>query len=753
MINCSPELKQAFLSDRSHKNIEIEFDSNDFSRVNFFDDYPINEFRTSLTGTILRFNMINIFDVKDRNYIYDYFDYIREEKNSAFVKAEFDMKITNFSHPSITPSKVIIHFLIDGRNFFYYYNFSDLTSDYIHFSETIAWLNTGQISVKFSFRDSNGNYYTNSETGSYSAHIKNVYLSACKNSPFNYDKTKMVMVQALGYDIKNYAYVTNASGVKIENENINKESFQFTESICSRETIKFGTCESSVCEFDVINSTDDLSNAYFRAYINCDDFESSDRIPLGRFKVNSVEKTGSHNLITKHITAYDGIEPLNIDATNWAASQIGIVNTSDNSLPGAEYAMQTFSTLDSICSYIGFDLGITQGTIGDFLTLNTPSKKYYYNPDYPSDYVEYWYYDINVDSTKLYKVYADYDTLERKGYFYNYTNWQKSIYGLFPDVGGILVDEYDSNNNIINKFCCSTNNYFSLSEDTVKIRIWCVKGLIAHENPGSGSTAMGICNQIKVEEGATFDKFYSKNFPVRLVYYNWKDLSVAIPNVTARDVIRSLIEITGYFMRYGRDGQLEFIQCTKSGLYPSNTLYPSDNLHPRQGANNEALHMGKYRTFKCEDYTTADFGKIQIKLQSTNSSEAITKTYVGNASKTNTYIMDDNVFYCNSGVTYEQYTADGQTWIEPLPEVIEMFENLYEQINNLGYVPHETITPGMPWFECGDRIGILTETGGFETFVFRRTMSGIQFLTDTYEANGEKETESISDYGIYNWRN
>ena len=46
-----------------------------------------------------------------------------------------------------------------------------------------------------------------------------------------------------------------------------------------------------------------------------------------------------------------------------------------------------------------------------------------------------------------------------------------------------------------------------------------------------------------------------------------------------------------------------------------------------------------------------------------------------------------------------------------------------------------------------DRIGIMTYTSGFESFIFRRTMKGIQLLIDTYESTGDEYTEAVKEFG------
>ena len=46
---------------------------------------------------------------------------------------------------------------------------------------------------------------------------------------------------------------------------------------------------------------------------------------------------------------------------------------------------------------------------------------------------------------------------------------------------------------------------------------------------------------------------------------------------------------------------------------------------------------------------------------------------------------------------------------------------------------------------------MLTDTGGIETFIFRRTLNGIQALKDNYTAVGDEKTDEINSYGYTLW--
>ena len=56
---------------------------------------------------------------------------------------------------------------------------------------------------------------------------------------------------------------------------------------------------------------------------------------------------------------------------------------------------------------------------------------------------------------------------------------------------------------------------------------------------------------------------------------------------------------------------------------------------------------------------------------------------------------------------------------------------------------------GLPWIETGDRIVVMTQTGGFESFIFERHLKGIQALKDEFESKGEEYTK-LSDILIIN---
>ena len=144
-----------------------------------------------------------------------------------------------------------------------------------------------------------------------------------------------------------------------------------------------------------------------------------------------------------------------------------------------------------------------------------------------------------------------------------------------------------------------------------------------------------------------------------------------------------------------------------------------------------------------DNYSVKDFGCIQIVIdRRSNETKSVCEyQYPLNPKTQNAYVIKDNIFLCAEEAMYDVGSVlDG------------IFGPMYLQISNMGYVPNVTEALGMPWIECGDRIGILTFSSGFESFVFRRTLKGIQLLIDTYESTGDEYTEAVKEFGyeLYN---
>lgn len=473
-------------------------------------------------------------------------------------------------------------------------------------------------------------------------------------------------------------------------------------------------------------------------------------IPLGVFEVASVANEYKHNIIRKKITAYDKLVTLENNAADWYTRYMFGVDFYGYTDAGFEYARQIFSTYWSYVSSIGLD-SVDNYEITDFATLSDSDFICYSGSCY--GYVK-WDYSVGntfyrayaakevaiSDPTLLYRVtYDNYDDMtddeiiETYNPYYIESGADTMLRG-FGTIGGVLIEEYKTGVvDPINRICVNRGDFFMLTPDTTSIKVVLPSG-------SKASLGFSLCQNIKVQTAPRRQEL--TNGHLRLCYYNYaqKTIFACDSSITGRDVVRSLLEVCGCFFRLDRyNGLPEFVYPTKGGLYPSNTLYPADDLYPRAGTD-QLYPMGKYISVTAENYQVKDFGRIQIlkKIKSANTESVVEWQYEGDPDAENTYIIDDNIFYCAEEMEYDY---DG------MPEVADMLKGMWDRIGNLGYTPNTTQALGAPWLECGDRVGLLTYDGGFETFVFRRTLKGIQNLRDTYESEGDELNPAISNYG------
>lgn len=462
------------------------------------------------------------------------------------------------------------------------------------------------------------------------------------------------------------------------------------------------------------------------------------RVPMGTFYVSEVKKKINHLLEEKTLTAYDNIIKLEQNAADWYTQYMFGLSFIGYNGVGFEYARQIYSSLFDYMRKIGLDYRdnyeeelVASYTKSEILASHLSSKRLKYADGQHFDF-RFAEFNVNTVTSRRYCVLLSYDdgigTLKA---------WFRDHYDLlFRGVlsANILIEETRANHPN-NKYVVDSGDYFMVSEDCTSFKVYVV---CYFEDTDDNSISKQIINSVTITEVTDFIELENGN--IRLLYYDWntQEIFPCETSITGRDVVRSLLEPCGCLFRLNRETNMpEFVYCTKGGLYPAENLYPADDLYPRSGTDT-MLSTGKYMSFERGESEVQNFGRIQIKKGgSTNEAEPICQwEYIGDANEINTYIIDDNIFYC----------AENMVYSPGMIEVSEMLENMWYRISNMGYVANITTAIGMPWVECGDRIGILTMVGGAETFVFRRTLKGIQMLTDTYESNGDEYVKAISNY-------
>lgn len=193
--------------------------------------------------------------------------------------------------------------------------------------------------------------------------------------------------------------------------------------------------------------------------------------------------------------------------------------------------------------------------------------------------------------------------------------------------------------------------------------------------------------------------------------------------ISGKDIISAICELNGCFGHIGRDGKFKYIVLVKKEeeLYPSDDLFPADDLYiPKSTAIN--LGSGSYISCQYEDYVASKITKLQIR-QEENDIGAI----VGDDG--NCYIVEDNFLVYGK-------SAD---------ELEEIATNLLGVIEGICFSPFSADLKGNPCYEVGDYIRFRTKYRIVESYILKRTLSGIQALRDTYEADGEEYyTEKVN---------
>ena len=525
------------------------------------------------------------------------------------------------------------------------------------------------------------------------------------------------------------------------------------------------------------NSTEDipafsLSTCY--VYNNTLDSYLSEKelyyVPLGKYTVKDVSKKISHNLSINTLNLYDDMVLLEQNAANWYTHYMYGISTNEASDYGYEFARQIYSSYYNYMRTTGIVseptdmtqiLTKTYSELESSMSTKTVSflKLYYESTKELHNTGILYYAQVSIPNPNPQKLYSvkwfnyNYQSEVNVPWYYMHDSQKRGL-----EDANILVEELLTDGTY-NKFLADPDDLFALSSNCSQLKIY----VPMYAKYTSFSTKYTLLDHIEIY---TTDKTFDlENASARLLYYDYNlnigeledpdetmtgtVINRCIPHIifdcdssiTGRDVVHSILELTGCFFRMSREtGEPEFIYCTKSGLYPSNTLYPADDLYPRAG-NNQVEGMGKYTSTECADYSVKKFGKIQIlKNQSSNKAESnVQWQYYGDEDVgLNTYVIDDNIFYCNKDMTYDT---------EHMTDLNKTLQKMFYRISNMDYTPNVTKALGLPWLECGDRLGLLTYDGGFETFIYRRKLKGIQLLHDTYESHGDEYNNAIKNYG------
>lgn len=214
-----------------------------------------------------------------------------------------------------------------------------------------------------------------------------------------------------------------------------------------------------------------------------------------------------------------------------------------------------------------------------------------------------------------------------------------------------------------------------------------------------------------------FKHFNVVQADIELVNDNMKiEKTIEPEELSGATVINCICEINGCFGHIGRDGKFYYIYLGQEiqGLYPRNDLYPSNTLYPKDP---KSTRIGKsmYITAEYEDYLVKSIDKLQIRQE-----EDDIGVIVG--AGTNTYIIQDNFLVYGKGSE----------------ELKGIASNVYKKITKIIYRPFSADCKGNPCLEVGDAVRLSTKYELIESYILKRTISGIQALRDDIGSTGEE---------------
>lgn len=215
-----------------------------------------------------------------------------------------------------------------------------------------------------------------------------------------------------------------------------------------------------------------------------------------------------------------------------------------------------------------------------------------------------------------------------------------------------------------------------------------------------------LCNYVGVEEEII-------NLPNDNILV---EKTIEPTKLSGRVVLSACEEINGCFGHMSRQNKLKHIVITNQfGLYPTETLYPANDLYPEYGT--EIAWKAMYRSVEFEDYIVKAIDKLQIRQE-----EDDIGAIVGTG--TNAYVIEGNFLVFGKGAA----------------ELEQIALNAFENIKNRPYQPFKSVNIGLPYMELGDPIAF--DAGDVVvSYIFKRTLSGIQALKDEYSADGSEERE------------
>lgn len=193
--------------------------------------------------------------------------------------------------------------------------------------------------------------------------------------------------------------------------------------------------------------------------------------------------------------------------------------------------------------------------------------------------------------------------------------------------------------------------------------------------------------------------------------------SIDDEHISGETIIKSICQINGVYGQIDRYGNFIYRTLTvgTQALYPREDLFPDEDLYPSAENALDNISKAHYKSVKYEDYEVAPITKVQL-------------------------ISREDQIIATAGKGSNAFTVSGNALIydKSAAELQSVAQNLLNNVQYLWYVPTTVESVGLPYVECGDFVMCSTRRNIVRAYVLTRTLKGVQFLEDTFEAEGDE---------------
>lgn len=572
---------------------------------------------------------------------------------------------------------------------------------------------------------------------------------------------------------KRYVYVVVHKLGKIDqsdwafgfgNDKIVSESLSFTESLISEDDFKYGACEAPIIEMEIDFELGDLTGRMIEVYLRWYNNAVYAKKFLGFFKVSSCEETDS-NKLTRKMIAY-GKTALNV--------------ISENSLEISKkaFCFDYFGTFKfDVFRYLISNLNPSLAIMAEYGAVIESASDLEFGMDFKQFSVvqgislrfEYHSYKItNVDD--LDRLYFNNDTS-----FYELDDiikeaMNKLLPYFFNNKEG---EEYINCVSLLKKYTHkglfnisdSSKEYYFLDDDEMsyiypyipynlqsyntghQVRILIPKRIVFFTKlTGSLIDPNSILYERTLVDEPSLYVVGMEIFSDTIHQYNGRFPRIQLDllkdtEYSFLDILKSYLELCGYFGKYNEDGHFTFKSFDSCGdeWYPNKNIYPRSNLYPRLGSSSEFLTTSEYSSVSYDLSKSTAFDKISCTFTDKN---GIDKFAYRDLFKEDGSDESNNEVTKRKRKTYLNYSTYSLGWNWLIQnhrfdkeEIDEILDVLSEELKKVEYFKGSLSCLGIPWVEPGDKIYVKTKNGFFQQIVLRRTMSGIHFPLDEITSN------------------